>query len=80
MAPGDELLAVDDWRIRRLDDLALYAAAGSKFPVELLVSRDQRLKRIYCELPAGEGAISVSPRSDAAGEALALRQAWMNRH
>ncbi len=80
VAPGDELLAVDDWRIRRLDDLALYAAAGSKFPVELLVSRDQRLKRLYCELPAGEGAIAVSPRSDAAGEALALRQAWMNRH
>ena len=44
VAAGDELLAVDGWRIRRLDDAQQWLAAGQAF--ELLLVRDQRVLRL----------------------------------
>ena len=41
VAAGDELLAVDGWRVRRLDDAPQWLAAGQAF--ELLLVRDQRV-------------------------------------
>jgi predicted metalloprotease with PDZ domain len=41
LAAGDELLAADGWRLRRLDDLTQWVGAGKAF--EVLVARDQRL-------------------------------------
>ena len=48
-APGDEWLAVDDWRLGKLDDLLLYAGPARKLTA--LVARDRRLLRLPLTLP-----------------------------
>ncbi|MCW7537058.1 PDZ domain-containing protein [Aquabacterium sp. A7-Y] len=80
LAAGDELLAVNDWRLRKLEDLPLLAAPGG--PLELLVARDQRLLRLRARLPDAEsvqGPVMLGPAAQAAPEALALREAWLGR-
>ena len=49
MAAGDEWLAVDDWRLGKLDELALYA--GPRKRVKALVARDRQLLRLDLTLP-----------------------------
>lgn len=49
MAANDEWLAVNDWRLRKLDDLPLLA--GNARQVTALVARDQRLLRLRLTLP-----------------------------
>ena len=48
-APGDEWLGVDDWRLKKLDDLLLYAGTAKK--VTALISRDRQLLRLSLTLP-----------------------------
>ncbi len=75
---GDELLAVDGWRIRRLDELPRLLAPGAAAP--LLVSRDQRVLSLSLALPeasAAEGSVTLAPDARAARAATALRRAWM---
>lgn len=82
---GDELIAVDGWRLRRLDDapalLAPQPNGGAKsLPAELLVSRDQRMLRVSLVPPAaGEGGASIQLAVDVAAgaPACALRRAWL---
>ena len=82
---GDELIAAEGWRLRRLDDAlalqALQPKAGRKSsPVELLVSRDQRILRVSLMPPASdEGGASVQLAVDVAADApaRALRRAWL---
>ena len=50
-AAGDEWLAVDDWRIHRLEDIALLCGAASQ--TIATVSRDKRLLRLKLTLPSG---------------------------
>jgi predicted metalloprotease with PDZ domain len=47
LAAGDELWAVDDWRIRRADEVPRLLPASGR--AQLLVARDQRVLR--CRLP-----------------------------
>ncbi len=49
-APGKNTVAAQGWRMRQLDDLALYA--GSAQSVTALISRDQRLLRLTLTLPS----------------------------
>jgi predicted metalloprotease with PDZ domain len=49
LAAGDEILAANDWRIQKLDELTLIA--GNKKQVTLTVSRDKRLLRLKLTLP-----------------------------
>ena len=49
-APGKSSAAAQGWRMRQLDDLALYA--GSAPSVTALISRDQRLLRLTLALPS----------------------------
>ncbi|MBE2242536.1 MAG: M61 family metallopeptidase [Burkholderiaceae bacterium] len=85
LSAGDELLALDGWRLRRLDDaqalLAPQPAPPRKAaPRELLVSRDQRVLRIALAVPAaGEDGASVQLVADGAASAAAraLRRAWL---
>jgi len=80
LAAGDELLAVDGWRIRRLDDARQWLQPGAAF--ELLTARDQRVatRRV---VPPGPAASPAAPTftlaaNDAADAgALALRRAWL---
>lgn len=78
LAAGDELLAVNDWRLRKLDDLELYAVEGE--PVELLVGRDQRLLRLRAVLPGRDEAranVALAVQEGAPAAAGARRKAWL---
>jgi predicted metalloprotease with PDZ domain len=58
LAAGDEWLAVDDWRIHKLEDLALLC--GSKAETLATVSRDKRLLRLPLALPSSTSEASSS--------------------
>jgi predicted metalloprotease with PDZ domain len=76
VAAGDELLAVDGWRIRRLDDAAQWLAPGR--PFELLLVRDGRVLRLALAPPATAAttlALALAERP-AAG-AASLRRGWL---
>jgi predicted metalloprotease with PDZ domain len=74
---GDELLAVDGWRVRRLDDasrLLTQGAAGN-----LMLTRDQRVLSLPLALPKEDqvvGTIALTADARAQRPALALRKAW----
>jgi predicted metalloprotease with PDZ domain len=65
LSAGDECLAVNDWRLHKLDDLPLYAGADKT--VALLVSRDKRLMRLTLALP---------PRATADAPLQASQLSW----
>ena len=46
LCAGDEILAVQGWRVRRLDDAAQWVASGLNDAMEVLISRDQRILRL----------------------------------
>ena len=79
LAAGDELLAVDGWRVRRLDDALRLLTPDVAAP--WLVARDQRvlplLLRLPAETPPGAGAITLKPAAAPAKAAAALRKAWL---
>ncbi len=77
VSAGDELLAVDGWRIRRLDEAQQWLEPGRDF--ELLLVRDQRLLRTTLQpgsaVSATQTALGLS--SKPAARVLALRKAWI---
>ena len=80
LAAGDELLAVNGWRVRRLEDATRVAAPGKG--AAWLVSRDQRVLALKVLFPktAHSGATPVQLREAAKAPkaAQALRQAWLS--
>jgi predicted metalloprotease with PDZ domain len=85
-APGDELLAVDGWRVRRLDDVQRLLTPGR--PAPWLVARDQRVHGLSMALPSAVDAAGVTlVLNDQAGvgataakarqAARALRKPWL---
>lgn len=80
LAAGDEWLAVNDWRLRKIDDLPLYLRQGE--PAELLVSRDQRVLRLRGSVPGPEASsanVALAVSASASGPAAERRQAWIGR-
>ena len=79
-SPGDELLAVAGWRVRRLEDALRVVRAGVAAPV--LVARDQRVLTLSLELPAevppGAAGVSLTPSAKPDKTAQALRKAWLS--
>ena len=79
LSAGDEVVAVDGWRVRRLDDLTRLIDA--KRPSKLLVTRDQRMLTLVLTLPAApdSGAVSLTaaPADKTPQAASALRRAWL---
>jgi predicted metalloprotease with PDZ domain len=78
LAPGDELLAIAGWRVRRLDDALRVLEPGRAAP--LLVARDQRVLGLTLTLEAdaaGMGGVSLRPAAAPARTAAALRKAWL---
>jgi predicted metalloprotease with PDZ domain len=77
LAAGDELLAVDGWRIRRLDEAQQWLLPGQ--PFELLLVRDQRVLRLT--LQPGSAALaaplSLAAAAHPGAHAQALRRAWI---
>ena len=82
LAPGDELIAVDGWRVRRLDDALRVLDVGAAAP--WLVARDQRVLTLSLVLPAeaaptepGPGAIALTAAAAPAEAVAARRKAWL---
>jgi len=78
VSAGDELLGIDGWRLRRLDEALRYGATG--VPLKLLVARDQRLLTLPITLPKEDpaaGPVSLAADLDAPKAAMALRKAWL---
>jgi len=79
LAPGDELIGIDGWRLRRLDD------ASRVLPQEgtttLVVGRDQRLLSLPVTVaslaPADAGVVQLKPAEKADAAARRLREAWI---
>ena len=80
LSAGDELLAVDGWRIRKLDDALAWA--GREQPFELLLVRDQRVMnvRVRPDAAALPPAVNVSLHLQAkVPKAVAVRRrAWID--
>jgi predicted metalloprotease with PDZ domain len=77
---GDEVLAVDGWRIRRLDEALQWSTRDR--PLELLLVRDQRLRSVTVtpDLRSPlrqQWRLSLDERASAA--ALKRRRAWLGR-
>jgi len=77
LSAGDELLAVDGWRIRRLDDAQQWVAQGASF--ELLLVRNQRVltRRVAAPVPPAAQAWTLAPADKPTKSALALKRAWL---
>ena len=73
---GDELLAVDGWRVRRLDEARHWLRADQ--PFELLVVRDQRLTTLRVSpSPASGGTVQLALAGDVPAATLQRRRAWL---
>jgi len=77
LSAGDELLAVDGWRVRRLEDATRVLKTGAAAP--LLVARDQRVVTLSLVPPADAsgGTVAFSMASNASKATLALQEAWL---
>lgn len=77
LAPGDELLAVDDWRLRRLEEAAAVLPASGR--ARLLVARDQRVLTLAIAggVAAG-GAVQLLPEERPLAAAGRRRKAWLH--
>lgn len=79
LAAGDELLAIDGWRIRRLDDALAWVAPAQ--PFEVLLVRDQRvLSRTVRPDPKSPlaGTVSLQLQDKPARGLAARRRAWLD--
>jgi len=77
LAAGDELIALDGWRLRRLDDLAVLPAFDK--PLPLLAARDGRMLALTLPAaptaPLGAVALGLDPQADA--QAQERRARWI---
>ena len=79
LAPGDELLAVAGWRLRRLDDaLRVLAADGER---RCWSARDQRVRDAAADRRRARrheaGAVSCAAPTTPTPTAQALQEAWL---
>ena len=84
---GDEVLACNDWRLRRIEDAALTLSAGHT-GMRFLVSRDQRLMTLSLDLPlarapgaaisSGSEPVLLSLAEKAPTRVASLRKAWLS--
>jgi predicted metalloprotease with PDZ domain len=82
LAAGDELLALDDWRVRKSDDLHLLLRPGKRHA--LTVARDQRLLQLRLHVPertamAAATSVQLELSAHANAALLARRDAWLAR-
>jgi predicted metalloprotease with PDZ domain len=76
VSAGDELLAVDGWRIRRLDDAQQWLSSGQSF--ELLLARDQRMLALRVQPDAvAQRSVALALADKPSAAAAALRRGWL---
>lgn len=77
VSAGDELLAVNGWRLRRLDDAQQWLAAAAE-PFELLLARNQQvLTRVVRPPRAMPQNVSLSVAAKPLPAAASLRRGWL---
>jgi predicted metalloprotease with PDZ domain len=82
LSAGDEILAVDGWRVRRLDDALAWIRTGAAF--ELLVVRQQRVRTLRVAERDADRRNDAAPRSlklatNPTAATLARRASWLGR-
>ena len=82
LSAGDEILAVDGWRVRRLDDALSWIRTGAGF--ELLVVRQQRVRTLRVADRLGDRRSEAASRSlklatTPNAATLARRTAWLGK-
>ncbi len=77
LCAGDELLAVNGWRIRRLEDATRVLKPGAA--ATLLVARDQRVLELSLTLPGdgAGGAVTLTAAANPVKATLARQEAWL---
>ncbi|WP_428420004.1 M61 family metallopeptidase [Methylibium sp.] len=75
LAAGDELVALDGWRLKRSDDLT--ALCAFERPLPLLAARDQRLLELTLPATQAAGAVVLGIDAQADAALRARRQAWL---
>ncbi len=80
MSVGDEVLALQGWRLRRLDDALRLLLPDT--PATLLVARDQRVLSLSLTLPAAAApagaGVTLKQAAKPAAPAAALQKAWLS--
>jgi predicted metalloprotease with PDZ domain len=78
VSAGDEVLAIDGWRVRRLDEALQWSTPDR--PLELLVSRDRKLHTLTLK-PEARSPLRRQHRlalsEQVPREVLARRRAWL---
>ena len=80
LSPGDELVACNGWRVRKLEDLPLTLDTSDPHRLELLVTRDQRMLTLVLALPTQDSAarpVCLGLLDKAPARAQGLRRAWL---
>jgi predicted metalloprotease with PDZ domain len=77
LCAGDELLAVNGWRVRRLEDANRVLVPGAA--ATLLVARDQRVVELSLTPPgdAAGGAVTLTAAMNPPKATLARQEAWL---
>ena len=75
VAAGDELLAVDGWRIRRLDEAEAWLAPDR--PFTLLLVRDQQVVSLELAPTAAPGPVVLSLHDRPSAAVLKRRMGWI---
>jgi predicted metalloprotease with PDZ domain len=76
LAAGDELLAVDGWRIRRLDEALGWVARDQ--PVDLLLVRDQQVLTRQLRPADLPGQVQLTLEPEPGRPVLARRRRWID--
>ena len=80
LSVGDEVLALQGWRLRRLDDALRLLLPDT--PAMLLVARDQRVLNLSLTLPAAAppagAGVTLKQAARPAAPAAALQKAWLS--
>ncbi len=80
LSAGDEIVACNGWRVRRLEDLPLTLNHVDPQRLELLVTRDQRMLTLSLTLPTQDSAarpVCLGLLDKAPARAQSLRRAWL---
>ncbi|MBW8778106.1 MAG: M61 family metallopeptidase [Burkholderiales bacterium] len=82
LSAGDEILAVDGWRVRRLDDALAWIRTGAAF--ELLVVRQQRVRGLRVAERAADRRADAASRglklaANPNAATLARRASWLGQ-
>jgi predicted metalloprotease with PDZ domain len=79
LSAGDEILAVDGWRVRKFDDALAWWRVGA--PLVLTLVRDQRLRTLRVALSRrglAPSPVKLELRSDVEGRMLVRRTRWLS--